>query len=70
MSIDALGNVGIGTSSPNSYSKLQIAGGGSGAIGALRFSDAGLTNYWDIGRDNGVGGTFTFCHKWFRKSKI
>lgn len=51
--------LGIGTSSPNSYSKLQIAGGGSGAIGAMRFSDAGLTNYWDIGRDNGVAGFFT-----------
>jgi hypothetical protein len=51
--------LGIGTSSINSYSKLQIAGGGSGAIGAMRFSDSGLTNYWDIGRDNGVAGFFT-----------
>jgi hypothetical protein len=25
----------------------------------LRFSDAGGTNYWEIGRDNGVNGSFT-----------
>jgi hypothetical protein len=60
MRIDSAGNVGIGTSTINSYSKLHIAGGGSGAKGALRLSDAGGTNYWDIGRDNGIAGTFTF----------
>jgi hypothetical protein len=52
------GNVGIGTSSPSSLT--HIAGGGSGRNGALRFSDAGGTNYWEIGRDNGVNGSFTF----------
>jgi hypothetical protein len=52
------GAVGIGTSSPSSL--LQLAGGGTGTRGALRFSDAGLSNYWEIGRDNGSTGNFTF----------
>jgi hypothetical protein len=67
---DGSGNLGIGATSINSYSKLQIAGGGSGAIGALRFSDVGLTNYWDIGRDNGVGGTFTFTLNGSEKARF
>jgi hypothetical protein len=67
---DGSGNLGIGATSINSYSKLQIAGGGSGAIGALRFSDVGLTNYWDIGRDNGVGGTFTFTINGSEKARF
>jgi hypothetical protein len=61
MRITSGGTVGIGTSSPNSTSKLHISGGGSGAFGALRFSDEGLVNNWDIGRDNNVAGHFTFA---------
>jgi len=56
---DASGNVGIGTASVNAGSKLHIAGGGSGARGALRLSDGSLTAYWDIGRDNTTSGAFT-----------
>jgi hypothetical protein len=56
--IDSSGRLGIGTSSPSSLT--HIAGGGSGRNGALRFSDAGGANYWEIGRDNGVNGSFTF----------
>ena len=70
MTLDSSANLGIGTTTPNSYSKLQIAGGGSGAIGALRFSDLGLTNYWDIGRDNGIGGTFTFTINGSEKARF
>ena len=53
------GNVGIGTSSPSSL--VHIAGGGTGRRGALRFSDSGGANYWEIGRDNGVNGSFTIA---------
>ena len=56
--LDSSGRVGIGTSSPASL--VHIAGGGTGRRGALRFSDAGGANYWEIGRDNGVNGSFTF----------
>jgi hypothetical protein len=51
------GKLGLGTSSPASL--FHIAGGGSGRNGALRFSDGGGTNYWEIGRDNAVNGSFT-----------
>jgi len=55
--ITSAGLVGVGTSSPASL--FHIAGGGSGRNGALRFSDSGGANYWEIGRDNAVNGSFT-----------
>ena len=52
------GNIGIG--SVNASSLLHLSGGGTGTRGALRFSDQGGTNYWEIGRDNNSTGNFTF----------
>jgi hypothetical protein len=47
----------MGTSSPSSL--LHLAGGGTGTRGALRISEVGLTNFWELGRDNGISGDFT-----------
>jgi hypothetical protein len=53
---------------------LDIYGGGSGALGAIRIGDnsysAGHTNYWDIGRDNAVSGAFTFALNGSEKMRI
>jgi len=62
------GLVGIGTTSPSS--KLHVAGGGSGSRGALRFSDDGGGNYWEIGRDNTSTGDFTFNLNSSEKARI
>ena len=55
--VNSTGNVGINTTSPASL--LHLAGGGTGTRGALRISEVGLTNYWELGRDNSVSGDFT-----------
>jgi len=62
------GAVGIGTTTVSS--KLHVAGGGSGSRGALRFSDDGGTNYWEIGRDNTSTGDFTFNLNSSEKTRI
>ena len=53
---------------------LDIYGGGSGALGAIRIGDnsysAGHTNYWDIGRDNDISGAFTFALNGSEKMRI
>jgi hypothetical protein len=53
---------------------LDIYGGGSGALGAIRIGDnsysAGHTNYWDIGRDNTTSGAFTFALNASEKMRI
>jgi len=51
------GNVGIGVKCAASL--LHLAGGGTGTRGALRLSEVGLTNYWELGRDNTISGDFT-----------
>jgi hypothetical protein len=55
--INCSGNVGINTSTPASL--FHLAGGGTGTRGALRLSELGLTNYWELGRDNTISGDFT-----------
>lgn len=57
MVINSCGNVGVNTSSPASL--LHLAGGGTGTRGALRISETGLTNFWELGRDNSISGDFT-----------
>jgi hypothetical protein len=59
MRIGSDGNVGIGGAA-SAASLLHLAGGGTGARGALRISDTGGGNYWEIGRDNNISGDFTF----------
>jgi len=53
---------------------LDIYGGGSGALGAIRIGDSsfsgGHTNYWDIGRDNTTSGAFTFALNASEKMRI
>ena len=66
--ITSAGLVGIGTTNPSS--KLHVAGGGSGSRGALRFSDDGGSNYWEIGRDNTSTGDFTFNLNSSEKARI
>ena len=56
MTIDYTGKVGIGTSP---VSLFHVAGGGIGTRGAIRISDSGGANYWEIGRDNATTGNFT-----------
>lgn len=55
LTIDTSQNIGIGTAPAD---KLHVAGGGLGGLGALRISDAGGANYWNIGRDNQTTGNF------------
>jgi len=52
MRIDALGNVGIGTSSPTSHLEIRGSSGGNGK--QLRLS-TGATTYWDLGRSASNG---------------
>jgi hypothetical protein len=67
--VDAANNrVGIGTTTVGS--KLHVSGGGSGSRGALRFSDDGGANYWEIGRDNTISGDFTFNLNSSEKARI
>jgi hypothetical protein len=56
MRLNSTGHLGIGCV-PSSL--LHLAGGGAGTRGALRISEIGLTNYWELGRDNTVSGDFT-----------
>jgi len=66
--LTSAGLLGIGTTTVSS--KLHVAGGGSGSRGALRFSDDGGTNYWEIGRDNTNTGDFTFNLNSSEKARI
>lgn len=53
--------------------KLNITGGGSGALGAVLIGDgdvSGSTNYWNIGRDNTTSGAFTFAVNGSEKIRI
>ena len=68
------GNVVINPDNNGTGAKLDIYGGGLSTLGAIRIGDgtlgAGHTNYWDIGRDNGVTGDFTFALNATQKFRI
>jgi hypothetical protein len=72
--ITSAGVVAINPDGSGSGNKLDIYGGGSGALGALVIGDgtlsAGHTNYWNIGRDNITSGAFTFALNGSEKARI
>ena len=73
--IDNNGRVIINPNQTTTYAgMLDIYGGGSGALGAIRIGDGtysgGHVNYWDIGRDNTVSGDFTFALNASEKVRI
>lgn len=73
--IDNNGRVIINPNQTTTYAgMLDIYGGGSGALGAIRIGDGtysgGHINYWDIGRDNTVSGDFTFAINASEKMRI
>jgi hypothetical protein len=63
--ITSTGTFVVNPNGGSSGNKLDIYGGGSGALGAIVIGDgtlsAGHTNYWNIGRDNITSGAFTFA---------
>jgi len=76
MRIASTGTLIINPSGANSppAPAVDIYGGSNGTKGALRLGDntysAGHANYWDIGRDNGVTGNFTFSLNGTQKGYI
>jgi len=74
MRITSAGSIVMNPTSATSGTVLDIYGGGSGALGALRIGDGTLSgghvNYWDIGRDNSYTGDFYFHFNGSAKLRI
>jgi hypothetical protein len=65
MTLDASGNLGVGTSSPSTFGALAVVGntyciGGATSTSQLKLGYTDGTSYWDIGRDNVTTGDFLF----------
>ena len=62
MTLDASGNLGVGTSSPSTFGTLAVVGtrayiaGGASSTEQLRLGYTDGTSYWGLGRDNVTTG--------------
>ena len=77
MTLDASGNLGVGTTSP--AGRVDAYGDGTnpagvfrrgGAYGNIESSDAGRSNRWTLGRDNASTGNFVIAYNDSTKASI